>query len=112
MTLPGLARQTVFRLRGTVITDEWGASQIDWSEGATDRLKIMRCSFQPLPGDEYNQGRDTVITRWEWFGPPNADVRSDDHIEYKGLAYEVDGSVQEPEGLGLDHKRAVCKRAS
>lgn len=106
--LPALARQVVYRLRGTTVTNSYGEESIDWSD--PDRLKITGCMFQPLPGDEFNQGRDAITTRWEWFGPANADVTSYDRIEYRGVAYDVDGSVTAPEGLGLDHKHAYCKR--
>ena len=103
-----LAKQTVVRLRGEVTTDDWDNDSIDWS--GPDRLTIEGCVFQPLAGDEFNESRDAITTRWDWFGPPDADVLSTDRLEYRNIAYEIDGSVQEPQGLGLDHKRAVCKR--
>jgi hypothetical protein len=108
MVLPGVATQAVYRLRGTEVTDEWQGKTFDWSN--PDRKKITGCTFQPLVGDEFNEGRDAIVTRWEWFGPPNADVLSTDRIEFEGIAYDVDGSVGAPKGLGLDHKHAVCRR--
>lgn len=106
--LPSIATQTVYRLRGTPATDEYQSEVLDWSD--PERRRIDGCVFQPLPGDEFNQGRDAVTTRWEWFGPPNSDVTSQDRIEYRGVFYEVDGSVGKPEGLGLDHDHAICRR--
>lgn len=108
MALPAIATQVVYRLRGTEVGDTWGGKQIDWSN--PDRKKIRGCSFQPIEGEEFNEGRDAIVTRWNWFGPANADVRSTDRIEYRGITYDVDGSVTMPEGLGLDHKHAVCRR--
>jgi hypothetical protein len=103
-----LAIQTVYRLRGAPITDDYNNVLVDWSDPG--RLKIDGCVFQPMPGEEFNEGRDAITTRWTWFGPPGVDVTPADRLEYKGIAYEVDGSVTRPEGLGLDHTYAVCKR--
>lgn len=109
--LPWIASQTVTRLRGTATTDLYNNAGIDFAN--PDRLPIAGCSVQPVVGDEFNQGRDAITTRWNWFGPPDADVTSADRIEHKGAAYEVDGSVQQWDdttGANLDYRSAVLKR--
>lgn len=108
MALPAIAPVVVYRLRGDEVADEWGGKRFDWTD--PDRKKITGCQFQPLAGEEFNEGRDALVTRWEWHGPVNADVLYTDRLEYEGDVYEVDGSVGIFRGLGLDHKHAICKR--
>lgn len=106
-----IANQTVTRLRGTPGTDGYGDSRIDWTSPA--RVSITGCSFQPQQGQEFLTDRSAVVSRWQWFGPEDADVKSSDRLEVDGTAYDIDGSVQvwtDPTGNGLDHKFALCRR--
>lgn len=106
----GLASETVIRLRGTGVADAHANTVVDFTSPA--QSAIAGCSVQPMQGDESLLGRDSVTSRWQWFGPPDADVRSDDRIRYRGKDYEVDGSVQDwvdPTGAGLDHRFAYLK---
>lgn len=107
--LPDLELRTVTRLRGQPADNGYGDSVIDWTD--PDRLDIDDCSFQPKQGEEILTDRSAVISRWRWFGPSDADVKSADRIEVDGITYDIDGSVQNPRGLGLDHKTAMCRRA-
>jgi hypothetical protein len=110
--LPWLASQTVTRLRGTPVTDDYSNAHLDWSE--PDRLTLSNCSIQPASGDEFNQGRDAITTRWKWrCGDAQADVTALDRIEWRELVYDIDGSVQvweDTTGNGLDHVMAILRR--
>lgn len=110
--LPWLASETVVRLRGDVGSDGYGGTAVDWS-GEPDRLSVPGCSVQPMAGAEVVDGRDAVTSRWTLYAPDTADISSLDRVEYRGVAYDVDGSVQlwvDPTGAGLDHKVAVLRR--
>lgn len=106
MALPAIATQTVTRLRATDgAPDTHGNVTQTW----TDSLTIEGCEVQPAPGSEYNDGRQTVITRWQWWGPIDADVESEDRIVFDDETFEVDGSVMKWPKV-LPHKTAVLKR--
>jgi hypothetical protein len=103
---PAIATQTVVRLRATDgAPDTHGNVTQTW----TDQATISGCSIQPVEGSEFNEGRQTVITRWQWFGPTDADVTSKDRIVFEGDTYEIDGSVKEWSVI-LPHKSALLKR--
>lgn len=109
--LPWIASQTVTRLRGTSSTDGYNDAVVDFTD--PDRLTIDACSVQPVAGDEFNQARDAITTRWKWFGQPDADVTSEDRIEFRGDVYDIDGSVlqwDDTTGSDLDYQSAVLKR--
>lgn len=106
-----IANQTVTRLRGSSGSDGYGDSGTNWTDPA--RLVITGCSFQPQQGQEFLTDRSAVVSRWQWFGPPDADVLSNDRLEVGGVTYDIDGSVQvwtDTTGNGLDHKFALCRR--
>lgn len=106
MILPAIATQTVTRLRATDgAPDTHGNVTQTW----TDHLTIDGCSVQPVTGSEFNEGRQTVITRWRWFGPVDADVTSVDRIVFEGDTFEVDGSVMKWWTV-IPHKEAILKR--
>ena len=106
MVLPAIATQTVIRLRATDgAPDTHGNPTQTW----TDSVTIDGCSVQPVEGSEFNEGRQTVITRWHWWGPIDADVTSKDRIVFDGETFEVDGSVMKWPTV-LPHKSAVLKR--
>lgn len=109
-----LATDTVTRLRGATATNGYGDAAIDWSQTPAE-LAITGCSVQPVPGQEVLDGRDAVVSRWQWFGPYDADVRSNDRIRHGGVVYDIDGSVEkwkDPTGSGLDHAAALLRRTS
>lgn len=105
----GLANQNMVRLRAQLSDDGYGDQQTDWSNPS--RLEIRGCSLQPQTGTEILGDRTAVVTRWRWYGPPDADVTSADRLEVDGIAYDIDGSVEVWAGFGLDHKTALCRQA-
>lgn len=110
MALPSeLATKTVTRLRGTSAPNAYGDATTSWTSPA--RLTIEGCAFQPEDGQEILADRTAVISRWRWFGPPEADVRSSDRLEVDGIAYDIDGSVQKWDDPDLGHQVALCRRA-
>jgi hypothetical protein len=106
-----VANQTVLRLRGSQVTDSHASTYTNWDSPAT--LTISGCSVQPVTGDEYNLGRESVTSRWNLYAPPGADLRSSDRIRHDGVDYEIDGSVQkwtDTTGAGLDHLFCLLKK--
>jgi hypothetical protein len=106
-----LASETVTRLRGTTSQNTHGNDVTSWASPGS--LEIDGCSVQPVQGSEDLLTRDSVTSRWQWFGPLGSDVKSSDRIRHRGIDYEVDGSVQEwidPTGSGLDHMVCYLKR--
>jgi hypothetical protein len=111
MLPPEVASQTVTRLRAPVATDTHGDAYTNWDSPVT--LTISGCSVQPVTGDEYNLGRESVTSRWNLFAPPGADLRSSDRVRHDGVDYEIDGSVQkwaDTTGAGLDHLFCLLKK--
>lgn len=104
-----IANETVTRLRGVSSTDAYNDSETDWSDPAS--LSISGCSVQPVQGDENLLGRESVVSRWTLFAPPDADIRSSDRIRHNGVDYDIDGSVQDwPDIGGLAHRQALLRR--
>jgi hypothetical protein len=111
MLPPEIASEIVTRLRGIAGTDSHNNAWTDWDNPAT--ATISGCSVQPLIGDEFNLGRESVTSRWNLWAPVDADLRSSDRIRHNGIDYEVDGSVQkwtDTTGNGWDHLFAILKR--
>lgn len=106
-----IASETVVRLRGVSGTDSHADAYIDWDAPAV--LSVAGCSVQPVAGDEYLLGRDSVTSRWNLWAPPEADIRSSDRIRHANVDYEIDGSVQkwtDTTGNGWDHLQMILKR--
>lgn len=98
-----LAVDIVTRLRGVEVEDEYRNTSLDWTD--PDEVTMAGWSVQPVAGAEYLLDRDAVTSRWQAFGPEDADVTSLDRIRFAGDVYDVDGSVQrfkDPTGL-LSH---------
>lgn len=111
--LPWLADQTVTRLRATSSTDGYGDASANWTSPSS--LDIAGCSVQPMIGEEILANRDAIVSRWQWFGPYDADVTGRDRIRFDSVVYEIDGSVQkwrDPTGSGLDHLTAILRAAN
>lgn len=107
-----LATQSVVRLRAGVVTDGYGDDVADWSSPTSQT--ISGCLLTPVQGGEFLQARDAVVTRWQWFGPADADVTSADRLQYADATYEVDGSVEDwpdPTGSGLAYRSCYLRRS-
>jgi hypothetical protein len=104
-----IAVQTVVRLRGAPSTDAYNDAETDWSDPAS--LPISGCSVQPVQGDENLLGRESVISRWTLFAPPDADIRSSDRVRHNGVDFDIDGSVQDwPDLFGLGYKQCLLRK--
>ena len=108
--LPGIANETVIRLRATATDNGYGDSGLDWTAPAT--LSIEGCSVQPLDGQEVLLDRDAVVSRWKLYAPLTADITSTDRIRHRGVDYEVDGSIQDwPDIFGMGYRQAILRKA-
>ncbi|MCF0087162.1 MULTISPECIES: hypothetical protein [unclassified Streptomyces] len=63
-----------------------------------DPVDVPHCSVQPLDSTEYlTSASDQIVSRWQFFGPPDMGLEPTDLIEADGQRYEVDGKP------GLNH---------
>jgi hypothetical protein len=106
-----IATQTVIRLRASLSGDVHGNEVASWS--SPDELEIPGCSLQPIAAPELLSDRAGVISRWQWWGPKDADVRSSDRLRFEDVDYEVAGSVQvwtDPVDDEFSHSTCVLER--
>jgi len=109
--LPGIANETVIRLRGTSTDNGYGDQGLDWTSPAL--LSVGGCSVQPVAGEEIQLDRDATVSRWVMYAPLTADITSVDRVRHNGTDYEVDGSVQEwPDVFGMGYKQALLRKVS
>lgn len=104
-----IATETIIRLRGVTYWDAYNDQHVEWSNPS--QLTIGGCSLQPVQGDEVLLGRESVVSRWTLFAPPDADILSSDRVRHNGVDFEVDGSVQRwPDIGGLGHLQILLRR--
>lgn len=84
-----LGRHTAMILRGRG-TDAHG----DPLPGDPDEFEVTGTSMQPASSTEVIDAGDQVISLWDWFVPPNTDVRATDQVRFRGDLYDVDGDPQ------------------
>jgi hypothetical protein len=84
-------KSTVTRLRYPRITDH-GVDRADYMSDPA-RLDITGCWAEPTETTEIVDGRLAVRTGWTVAGPPNIDLRPDDHVEFGGVEYDITGGV-------------------
>lgn len=90
----------------------------DWSPGAVARITVSGVSIQPNTQDEATDPtRTAVVTGWRVLSEPgtDADVRSDDRIEWDGMTLEVQGEVArwpDPLDGGVHHIEFTMSRAT
>lgn len=99
-------------LRATVTTDAYGNRVTDWAD-ATATTVLAR--VEPTSSSE-NQGareRDQVITRYEVWVNPDADVIASDRVQYAGLTLAVDGEpLLVKDSSGTPHHKTFTMTAS
>jgi len=90
--IPGsFAKVTVTRLRYPRIADH-GTERADYL-GTPARSDIGGCWAEPTESTEVADGRLAVRTGWTVAGPPNVDLRADDHVEFGGVEYDITGDI-------------------
>lgn len=103
-----LATDTITVLRATTAEDRFGNETPSWG-AAEPGTPIEGCSVQPLDGPEQTVGRDTVVSRWRVWAPPEADVMASDRVRFNGTVYDVDGEVQRWSGA-LGHTTFLLRK--
>ncbi|MFM9473957.1 hypothetical protein [Streptomyces scabiei] len=81
-----------------------------WIEGAP--VEVGNCSVQPLDSAEYlTSASDQIVSRWQFFGPPDMGLKGTDLIKADGTTYEVDGKPGLARSVSpfLAHTSAVLK---
>ncbi|MEV0526635.1 hypothetical protein AB0I66_24640 [Streptomyces sp. NPDC050439] len=81
-----------------------------WIEA--DPVDVEHCSFQPLDSTEYlTSASDQIVSRWQFFGPPDMGLKGTDLIAVDGEKYEVDGKPGLARSVApfLAHTSAVLK---
>jgi hypothetical protein len=92
-----LGNDAVSVLRAPTSDDAYGNDDVrDWD--AATSTPVTGCSFQPLEGSGFSEevtvGRESVISRWVLYAPPDTDVLPTDRVQFDGVTYEVDGEPQ------------------
>lgn len=102
-----LGQHVITVRRATTTEDEYG------NPAPTGELvtTVEGCSVQALSGTEVTVGRDTIVSRWQVFAPPSADVTATDRVEWAGDTYEVDGEVQRMDFPPLSHLYFFLRRS-
>ena len=101
---------TVTILRAPQVPGDYGTgTQADWPNAV--EATVEGCSVQPVSGDEYNVDRDSTLSRWQAWLPPEADVTSTDRITWAGDTYDVDGEVQRWDYPPLSHLVVNLRRS-
>jgi len=103
-----LGPHTITIRRATTADDGYGNAEPDWDNATA--TAVPGCSVQPLAGTELLQGRDTVVTRWTVWAPPETDLVATDRVEWAGETYDVDGDVQRWDFPPLSHLVALLRR--
>lgn len=81
-----------------------------WIEGTPRTFE--NCSVQPLDSAEYlTSASDQIVSRWQFFGPPDMGLKGTDLIAVDGERYEVDGKPGLARSVSpfLTHTTAVLK---
>lgn len=107
-------RQSVTRVRPGKKINGYGQEIDDWTESASSRKVIHRCSVQAIAGEEtLDPQRDSILFRFRLLAPHNADIDSRDRIEFDGTTYLIDGPVERPiSPTGrLSHVACLLKRS-
>lgn len=103
-----LGKHTVTVERAAFIADAFNNQTRDWPNAVPHT--VTGCSVQPLTGPEVIVGRDTIVSRWQIFAPPGADLLATDRVVYAGDTYDVDGEVQRYDFPPLSHLVALLRR--
>jgi hypothetical protein len=77
-----------------------------------DPVEVANCSVQPLDSAEYlTSASDQVVSRWQFFGPPDMVLKHTDLIRVDGTTYEIDGKPGLARSVSpfLAHTSAVLK---
>ncbi|MFM9589731.1 hypothetical protein ACKI1J_15600 [Streptomyces scabiei] len=75
-------------------------------------VEVGNCSVQPLDSAEYlTSASDQIVSRWQFFGPPDMGLKGTDLIKADGTTYEVDGKPGLARSVSpfLAHTSAVLK---
>ncbi|MFH9011229.1 hypothetical protein ACH4C6_07615 [Streptomyces sp. NPDC017943] len=81
-----------------------------WVEGTP--VEVANCSVQPLDSAEYlTSASDHIVSRWQFFGPPDMDLKATDLIQVGEDKYEIDGKPGKARSVSpfLAHTTAVLK---
>lgn len=94
-------RVTVLRA-GPPTEDEFGNAVPGWAAARRTQLPAV---VNPMAwsATEDTRQRDTTMTRWRVFLPPNSDVTYLDRVEWDGITLEVDGEVERWRRRGREH---------
>lgn len=103
-------RDTAVRLRAELADGYGGQDSYDWDAAARTTLRV---AVQPVGTAEYDDQRQTTVTRWNLFAGPDEDILATDRFEWAGRTLEVDGDVEEwRRGTRVKYLKAVLKLTS
>ncbi|EFL01589.1 predicted protein [Streptomyces sp. SPB78] len=106
-----LLDQTVEHIARHLGQDERGNDA--WIEEAP--VAVEHCSVQPLDSVEYlTSASDQIVSRWQFFGPPDMRLAATDLLRADGTTYEVDGRPGLARAVSpfLTHTSAVLKEVT
>lgn len=107
------AQQRVTLINAALVEDvdgsNYGNERLDWDNA--EQVDAPGCVIAPLPvGEQVDPGRDAIVTRWQFIGPPGTPITALSRVEYGGRTYEVDGDPQVFETGVMDHVEAVLQQ--
>lgn len=93
MPMLSIMNQACNVLRAPVIADRYGNGNTrDWAHAVSTPL--TRVAIQPSSTNEDAIDRQTTISGWRFYGPPETDLKSTDRIAWYGKTFEVVGEPQ------------------
>lgn len=91
MSLARLMTDTGTIVRAATATDRYNGTTLDWANATeVDTL----CWLSEGGTQEVIDGRDTLVSDFKLYLPPEADITGRDRFRKDGVLYLVDGAIQ------------------
>lgn len=90
-------RDTVTRVRAPLADDRYGDDVRDWANATTQDIPGCRIAPASIAADDSPSNvidRDRLNRRFNFFGPPGADLVASDRIRWQGEDYDITGDVR------------------
>jgi hypothetical protein len=94
MPVLSIMNQVCAVLRAAVLPDRYGpnTNTRDWANATSTPL--ARVAIQPSSTTEDSLERQTTVSGWRFYGPPETDLLATDRVEWYGKTFEVVGEPQ------------------
>ncbi len=93
MPVIGLMNQTCDVLRAPVTPDRYGeGNKRDWANAEV--IPLSNVAIQPASTTEDALDRQTTVSGWRFYGPPETDLKATDRVMWYGRTFDVVGEPQ------------------